>query len=499
MIQPNWHRSALHTSRGASARRALQQLTRPNAGDSITHSSPSSDSLYAPSSALRQVVQAVVFDRRVAARLGVHTLLVGLLLLLVLGETRPAPVLTGMALRQPATPAEQQLAAGGVDEAPQRADETIALFASFASAVPTERYTPPVQTFESEIDAVAPAVREVVAETEPVFTRVHPLRPGDTLGGIAEAYGIPLETLVWSNRAINGEVLMFGQELRIARLAGIPHVIQAGETLDSIAARYGVIADMIAEFKPNGVRVDEPLPVGKEIFVLDASYPLPATLLSVYGGMAGLTAAGPEPAATTRNNTALLKGPDTVYAIAARLDAGQRVRLIGQYDGWAKVSTPDAAGWVPLTGLDLPPDTLAQVPVTSDFPPPPPVWVWPARGAFTSGYGWRWGGFHNGVDIAGPAWSPIVAARAGEVIEAGWCSGYGFCVKMSHGDGISTLYGHMIDYPTVSVGEYVPVGSVIGYMGSSYDPYGGGYSTGVHLHFEVKVNGANVDPLIYLP
>ncbi len=500
MIQPNWHRPALHVSRGASARKALQQLTCPDAGTSSDNRATSSQPLTSSSHLLRQAVQALVFDRRVAARFGVHALVLALLVLLVLSETEPQPILTGMALQHPALPAEQQIVAGGVDDAPlQAADESIALFASFTSTGPTERYTPPVQATVSEIDDVAPTVREVVAETEPVFTRVHALRPGDTLGGVAEAYGIPLETLVWANKTINGEVLMFGQELRIARLAGIPHIIQEGETIDTIAERYGVNADMIAEFKPNGISVNEPLPAGKEIFVVDASYPLPAGLLSIYGGVAGLAAAGPEPAAITRSGTTLLIGPDTVYAIAARVEGGRRVRLVGQYNGWTKIRAGDATGWMPLGGLDIPDGTLEQVPVTNDFPPPPPIWVWPARGAFTSGFGWRWGGFHNGIDVAGPAWSPIVAARAGQVIESGWCSGYGFCVKMSHGDGMTTVYGHMIDYPTVSVGEYVPVGSVIGYMGSSYDPYGGGYSTGVHLHFEVRVNGVNVDPLIYLP
>ncbi len=390
------------------------------------------------------------------------------------------------------------MVSGGIGTLPA-ADEAVVLVGSFITPATRQNYTPPAPHTENELDRVAPTVRDVVAVTTPVFTTIHTLQTGETLGSIAEQYNIPLDTLVWSNPSINGEVLIRGQELRIARMAGIPYTIQAGDTLDSIAARFGVNADMIAAFKPNGISVGQPLPAGHEIFIVDGTAAIPEQLLRAYGGMAGLAATGPQHAGITRSASSLLEGPDTVYAAKAKVDGGRRVQLIGQHDGWAKISVGDTTGWLPLSALDVAGDILAQVPTTNDFPPPPPMWVWPARGAFTSGFGWRWGGFHNGIDIAARAWSPIVAARAGTVMEAGWCSGYGFCVRMSHGDGIQTLYAHMIDYPTVSVGQQVPVGSVIGYMGSSYDLAGGGYSTGVHLHFEVRVNGVNVDPLIYLP
>jgi murein DD-endopeptidase MepM/ murein hydrolase activator NlpD len=85
------------------------------------------------------------------------------------------------------------------------------------------------------------------------------------------------------------------------------------------------------------------------------------------------------------------------------------------------------------------------------------------------------------------------------VIEAGWCSGFGYCVKLDHGEGITTIYGHLIKKPPVGVGDSVDVGEVIGYMGSTYDARGGGYSTGVHLHFTIKVNGNAVNPMKFLP
>jgi murein DD-endopeptidase MepM/ murein hydrolase activator NlpD len=144
-------------------------------------------------------------------------------------------------------------------------------------------------------------------------------------------------------------------------------------------------------------------------------------------------------------------------------------------------------------------DSLAE---TSDFPPLPPTWVWPTRGSITSPFGWRFvpfRSFHDGLDIANVAGTPISAARAGKVIEAGWCSGFGYCVKINHGDGMVSIYGHMLRQPSVRVGQSVDAGDNIGLMGSSFDRSGGGYSTGVHLHFTVKINGSVVDPLKFLP
>jgi murein DD-endopeptidase MepM/ murein hydrolase activator NlpD len=106
---------------------------------------------------------------------------------------------------------------------------------------------------------------------------------------------------------------------------------------------------------------------------------------------------------------------------------------------------------------------------------------------------------HNGVDIANRKWTPITAARAGTVIEAGWCSGYGYCVRIAHGDGFVTEYGHLAAHPRVRRGQRVGAGTLIGSMGSTYDRRGGGYSTGVHLHFTVKRYGLAINPLKYLP
>lgn len=120
--------------------------------------------------------------------------------------------------------------------------------------------------------------------------------------------------------------------------------------------------------------------------------------------------------------------------------------------------------------------------------------IWPARGVFTSGYGWRWGRMHRGIDIAGPVGTPIVAAADGEVITAGWNSGgFGNLVRIKHFDGSVTLYAHNSRI-LVRRGEFVNQGQLIAKMGST------GFSTGPHLHFEIHPPGSRpVDPLAFLP
>ena len=117
--------------------------------------------------------------------------------------------------------------------------------------------------------------------------------------------------------------------------------------------------------------------------------------------------------------------------------------------------------------------------------------IWPVNGPVTSPFGMRWGRMHTGIDIGVADGTPIHAAAAGRVIYAGWMDGYGNLVFIDHGSGLSTGYAHQSSV-AVSNGETVAQGQVIGYVGCT------GHCFGPHLHFEVRVNGAPVDPLGYL-
>jgi murein DD-endopeptidase MepM/ murein hydrolase activator NlpD len=117
--------------------------------------------------------------------------------------------------------------------------------------------------------------------------------------------------------------------------------------------------------------------------------------------------------------------------------------------------------------------------------------IWPVNGPVTSGFGMRWGRMHEGVDIAVPAGTPIQAAKSGVVAIAAPTGGYGNYTCINHGGGLSTCYAHQSSY-AVGVGDSVSQGEVIGSVGCT------GSCFGDHLHFEVRVNGAAVDPMGYL-
>ena len=138
------------------------------------------------------------------------------------------------------------------------------------------------------------------------------------------------------------------------------------------------------------------------------------------------------------------------------------------------------------TATVSPPST--RVPSSS---PSAQGFIWPVNGPVTSGFGWRWGRMHEGIDIGVPAGTPIHAAASGTVIYCGWMGGYGNLVVIDHGGGLATAYGHQ---SSIAAGCGTPVsqGQVIGYVGCT------GHCFGDHLHFEVRVNGSPVDPLGYL-
>jgi murein DD-endopeptidase MepM/ murein hydrolase activator NlpD len=117
--------------------------------------------------------------------------------------------------------------------------------------------------------------------------------------------------------------------------------------------------------------------------------------------------------------------------------------------------------------------------------------IWPVNGPVTSGFGWRWGRMHEGIDIGAPGGAPIVAAASGTVIYCGWMSGYGNLTVIDHGGGLATADGHQSGL-AVGCGAAVAQGQLIGYVGCT------GHCFGPHLHFEVRVNGTPVDPLGYL-
>lgn len=241
---------------------------------------------------------------------------------------------------------------------------------------------------------------------------------GDTLEALAERFGVASYTIFWVNKLRTPQDLRPGMVLTIPPLSGAPHIVQPGETLESIADMYGVRPGNIVGYPSNGLRYPYHLEPGQEIFVPGAVVELPKRPV----------AAGERP-----------------KPILVQMPGGEKLR-------------------------------------------------WPTWGTLTAPFGWSraYGGYHRGIDIANRWGTPIYAAAAGTVVEAGW--GFlGWYVAIDHGNGFRTEYGHLAERPWVKVGEQVEKGQRIGSMGRTYGK--GGYASGVHLHFAVRHNGALIDPL----
>ncbi len=160
------------------------------------------------------------------------------------------------------------------------------------------------------------------------------------------------------------------------------------------------------------------------------------------------------------------------------LAAAERDRLRGICFGNPRSPLDGDGSWIdcPSVGVVVPPSAVR----------------WPLNDVVTSEYGPRWGRMHEGIDIGGAHGAPIHAAESGRVDYAGWIGGYGNTIVIDHGGGMTTLYGHMDGF-AVSAGQTVSIGQAIGTVGNT------GFSQGPHLHFEVRIDGAPVNPRKYLP
>jgi len=151
-------------------------------------------------------------------------------------------------------------------------------------------------------------------------------------------------------------------------------------------------------------------------------------------------------------------------------------RALTAYQQWAGLDADARAGPDTWRALRAPP---ASCPIALG---------WPLHGALGSPFGPRWNRFHEGIDIAADEGDPIGASLAGRVVFAGWNDGFGQLVTIAHHHGVVTMYAHLSRIE-VQVGQHMAAGEEIGLVGHTGD------ATGPHLHFEVRLRGASVNPL----
>jgi murein DD-endopeptidase MepM/ murein hydrolase activator NlpD len=152
-----------------------------------------------------------------------------------------------------------------------------------------------------------------------------------------------------------------------------------------------------------------------------------------------------------------------------------------RFEAWAGLTVDGFAGPAVLAALQLP---VARSPVQL---------AWPLAAPIGSPFGPRWNRFHAGVDLVAAEGTPVDAAGAGRVVWAGWRDGgWGNEVTIAHDGGVRSIYAHLSSID-VTLGQQVDAGQAIGLVGATGD------ATGPHLHFELRLRGAAIDPLTALP
>ncbi len=249
----------------------------------------------------------------------------------------------------------------------------------------------------------------------------------------------------------------------------VKYTVERGDTLSTIAQKFSISVDTI---RWQNDLSDDSVTVGDTLEILPVS------------GIAYKVQKG-----------------DTVYSIAKKYATDAQKIVDFPFNDFANPETfslvdgqivivPDGVKPSPQSTYQAPTPSYASVPQTSNQIPSGGGFIWPIFGDITQYFTW----YHTGLDIAGPVGTPIYAAKSGTVMEAscGWNWGYGCHVLMNNGGSFSTMYAHMVTQPSVSVGQSVGQGQLIGYRGNT------GRSTGPHTHFEIRINGHVVNPLPYL-
>ncbi|HWQ99965.1 MAG TPA: M23 family metallopeptidase [Candidatus Methylomirabilis sp.] len=243
------------------------------------------------------------------------------------------------------------------------------------------------------------------------------VQPGDTLSTIARRFGVNVGTILWANSRTEFQFLRPGDALKIPPVSGVLIRVKKGDTIIALAAKYS--SDVNEIIRVNRLVPDESLPLGLEI-VMPGGRPPYVAPVAVHEPVP--TRPGPRP-----------PNADTTVS--------------------------------PLSKL-----------------------LWPTSGrVITQYYGWR----HTGVDIDGDYSSPIYASHDGRVVQAGWNKGgYGIQIVIQAPNGVMTRYAHASKL-FVKVGDVVRKGETIAMVGTT------GRSTGTHLHYEVYVDGKRANPLSY--
>ena len=367
-------------------------------------------------------------------------------------------------------------------------------------------------------DYRTPALEQ--SEALDVLTTTYTVRNNDIASRIAERYGVSLADL----RQLNGDddlnIIQPGQTLTVpwtgpsanAPPGSVPAVevrrrtyrVQSQDTFQSIAASHSLSMEELRGLNPG--RPNDLVAVGQLLYLPGTIEPpivsedltlWEADLVQYAAATLGVT-----PHTLLANHSAVEPGQwlgaGTSWRVPLREGLLVTVQRGDTLSGIADTHGVDIDLILadPANGVDDPNAIVIGQEII--VPLVVPDFAWPARGELTDRFGlcrsWDCSYRHNGLDMALDLYVPIVAAANGLVTFVGGDSafGLGWYVEIEHDGGWSTTYAHLVEF-NVQQGQYVTQGDIIGYNGNT------GYSTGPHLHFEVRHNDWYVDPLVVLP
>jgi len=312
----------------------------------------------------------------------------------------------------------------------------------------------------------------------------HVVKPGEDLSSIASWYGLKkVETVMWANN-LNNAVIQPGMRLKVPAADGLRYTIRAGDTINDISSRFQVAAGDITNFNQiNGGSLKE----GQKLFIPNATV-TSRTLIADNTPV--------QQVASNRVASPTIDIPQTAPNVQA-VPTPTGTTINGAAAAPQQEKQPETTGPVvnaaaaPANSTPAVPAPQAAVQIQAAAAPQATTaggWTYPVPGGcrITQGYH----GGHLAVDCANRSGGQIIAASAG-TIELSTCgrNGYGCHVIINHNNGFKSLYAHFREQPMVSVGQSVSAGQQLGWMGTT------GWSTGVHLHFELVKGGVKISPI----
>jgi murein DD-endopeptidase MepM/ murein hydrolase activator NlpD len=293
------------------------------------------------------------------------------------------------------------------------------------------------------------------------------VKDGDTLGSIAQQFGVNVGTILWNNSLTEKQYIRPGDTLTIPPVSGLIIAAKKGDTLSSLASRYNADVNEIAS--ANNLDPNESIAVGKQLIVPGGTPP------EIVQTQTQIIASSQHP------TTPAVRVPPSAPSSLVILPSSGHESPSASYIG------SDGIPRNPITENDAPKPPDAS---TAAADSPSNRLMWPTSGHSITQY---YGLLHTGIDIDGDYSSPMYAAADGVVEQAGWNSGgYGLMIMIDHPQlNMKTRYGHSSKL-FVKAGDVVKKGQVIAMIGTT------GRSTGTHLHFEVYVNNVRTNPLGYV-